>query len=436
MIFSTIASEKEKGNPSGITSICSANRFVVESSLRHAKSLDTFVLIEATSNQVDQYGGYTGMTPDQFRNYIYDIAASLEFSTDKIILGGDHLGPNVWQNESSESAMKKAEEQIAAYVKADFRKIHLDTSFSLGDDDKIECKKLAPEISTKRAARLCKISERTFNDNFTNRNKPVYVIGTEVPIPGGALEDEETISNTSVGDLESTIELTKESFYAEGLEDAWERVIAVVVQPGVEFSDNKVFPYLRANNQEIIKKIESYERLNFEAHSTDYQSKQALTEMVADHFAILKVGPWLTFVLREALFALASIEDELIKCSKSIVPSNFRKIVEDEMTHNQKYWSNHYHGTEAEIGIARLFSYSDRIRYYWTNKNINSALNELLNNLKSTNIPESLVSQYLPIQYSEIKDHKIENNPRSFINSNISRVLSIYQSATGGFSEE
>ena len=436
MIFSTIASKQEKGNPQGITSICSANRFVIESSFRHAKSLGTFVLIEATSNQVDQYGGYTGMTPDQFRKYVYNIATSLEFPIDKIILGGDHLGPNVWQNESSESAMKKAEEQIAAYVTAGFRKIHLDTSFSLADDNKIKSRQLAPEIITKRAAQLCKISERTYTDNCTNNDKPVYVIGTEVPIPGGALDDEETISNTCVGDLESTIELTKGSFYSEGLEDAWERVIAVVVQPGVEFSDNKVFPYVRANNQEIIKKIESYAGLNFEAHSTDYQSEQALTEMVEDHFAILKVGPWLTFALREALFALASIEDELQKYSNSITPSNFRKIVEDEMTQNPKYWINHYHGTEAEIGIARLFSYSDRIRYYWSNKNINSALDLLLNNLDSTNIPESLVSQYLPIEYSEIKEDKIENSSASFINSKISGVLSIYQSATGGFSEE
>ncbi len=436
MIFSTISSEQKEGNTIGITSICSANRFVIESSLRHAKKQDTFVLIEATSNQVDQYGGYIGMTPDQFRDYVHDIATTLKFPADKIILGGDHLGPNVWQNESSESAMKKAEEQIATYVKAGFRKIHLDTSFSLGDDDKIQGKQLTPEISTKRAARLCKISERTYTDNYTNNDKPVYVIGTEVPIPGGALDDEETISNTCVGDLERTIELTKESFYSECLEDAWERVIDVVVQPGVEFSDNKVFPYVRANNQEIIKKIESYERLNFEAHSTDYQSKQALTKMVEDHFSILKVGPWLTFALREALFALASIEDELQKYSNSITPSNFRRIVEDEMIQNPKYWINHYHGTEAEIGIARLFSYSDRIRYYWSNKNINSALNVLLNNLDNTYIPESLVSQYLPIEYSELKENKIENNSESFINSKISRVLSIYQSATRGFNEE
>lgn len=436
MIFSAISSEQERGNPRGITSICSANRFVIESSIRHAKTQDNNVLIEATSNQVDQYGGYTGMTPDLFRKYVYNIAETLEFPTDKIVLGGDHLGPNVWQNETSDSAMKKAEEQIAAYVSAGFRKIHLDTSFVLGDDDDIRNNQLAPEIITKRAAQLCKISERTYKNNSDQNEKPVYVIGTEVPMPGGALENEEIITNTSVTDLENTIELSKEAFCSEGLEDAWDRVIAIVVQPGVEFSDNKVFPYVRENNQEIIKKIESFAAINFEAHSTDYQSKQALTEMVEDHFAILKVGPWLTFALREALFSLASIEDEIQKCSKSITPSNFRKIVEDEMTQNPKYWINHYHGTEAEIGIARLFSYSDRIRYYWSNKNINSSLNVLLNNLDSTNIPESLVSQYLPMQYSELKESKIENNPRSFINSKISRVLSIYQSATGEISEE
>ena len=58
--------------------------------------------------------------------------------------------------------------------------------------------------------------------------------------------------------------------------------------------------------------IEQYDRLIFEAHSTDYQTPAALAALVRDHFAILKVGPALTFALREALWALDCIEREWI----------------------------------------------------------------------------------------------------------------------------
>ena len=49
----------------------------------------------------------------------------------------------------------------------------------------------------------------------------------------------------------------------------------------------------------------------YEAHSTDYQTRDALRALVKDHFAILKVGPGLTFAMREALWALDAIDQEL-----------------------------------------------------------------------------------------------------------------------------
>ncbi len=51
--------------------------------------------------------------------------------------------------------------------------------------------------------------------------------------------------------------------------------------------------------------------LAFEAHSTDYQGRQPLRELVEDGFAILKVGPELTFALREALYGLDLIAGDL-----------------------------------------------------------------------------------------------------------------------------
>ncbi len=423
------------GDNLAITSVCSANKYVIKSTMLLHKDSNKKVLIESTSNQVDQYGGYTGMTPKMFVEFVKSIAYEVNFPIKNIIFGGDHLGPNVWQNENAESAMLKAEDQIRAYVKAGFRKIHLDTSFSLGGDDK--SKQLSPEVITERAARLCKIAEETFNtvnDNDNNDDDKIfYVIGTEVPIPGGAQELEGSIVVTTPEDLLNTIELSKKSFFKLGLEEAWERVIAVVVQPGVEFSDSHVFNYKREEVTSIRSKIEEYPNLVFEAHSTDYQSKTALTEMVKDYFGILKVGPWLTFAMREAIFALAEIEHELIDKDKS---SNLKDEIDKIMIENPKYWEKHYCGTEVENKIARTYSYSDRIRYYWSNKKVVSLLDRLLRNLNEIEIPNTLISQYLPVQYYLIMENKIKKEPESLIISKITEVLNIYNSACGGSIEK
>lgn len=427
MILSNLQKRFNLGDKVAITSICSANRFVLKAAMLNQQNSNNKLLIESTSNQVDQFGGYTGMTPIDFVEFVKSIAEEVNFSVKNIILGGDHLGPNVWQNEMAESAMLKAEDQMRAYITAGFRKIHLDTSFSLSDDDK--SKSLPPIVITERAARLCKVAEETYTSINDNTERPLYVIGTEVPVPGGAQEKEENIVTTTPQDLENTIQLTKKSFYELGLEEAWERVIAVVVQPGVEFSDNLVFKYNRDNISKIKSTIEEYPNLVFEAHSTDYQSKVALAEMVQDYFGILKVGPWLTFAMREAIFALADIENELVDFAKS---SDLKNEIDKIMIENPKYWEKYYHGTQKENKFARAYSYSDRIRYYWTNKKVIPLLHKLMKNLSEIEIPNTLISQYLPVQYNLIMENKIEKNPESLIISKVSEILNIYNSACGG----
>ena len=63
------------------------------------------MLIEATCNQVNQEGGYTGMTPADFRGFVEAIAARVGFDPSRIILGGDHLGPNPWKQLPAEEAL-------------------------------------------------------------------------------------------------------------------------------------------------------------------------------------------------------------------------------------------------------------------------------------------------------------------------------------------
>ena len=81
-ISETIARHKA-GEPAGVTSVCSAHPLVIEAAMRLCLAEgEAGVLIEATSNQVDQTGGYTGMTPADFRDFVGDIADRVGLARD------------------------------------------------------------------------------------------------------------------------------------------------------------------------------------------------------------------------------------------------------------------------------------------------------------------------------------------------------------------
>lgn len=422
-VFSDIIKEQKQNNPLGIYSVCSSHPFVIEAAIKQAMEDKSEILIEATSNQVDQFGGYTGMTPDNFAMYVYSVAAKLKFPIEKIILGGDHLGPNVWQSESAESAMQKAKEQIAAYVSAGFKKIHLDASMRCADDTE----NLTDEIIANRTAELCRVAVETATKNNFDC-LPYYVIGTEVPVPGGSQIKEETLHITKPGDVNRFISVTKSIFRKNNLENAWQRVIAVVVQPGVEFGNAEIHDYDRKKAAVLSAFIKSQDMV-YEAHSTDYQTGSSLKEMVEDHFAILKVGPWLTYSFREAVFALEAIQNEMFTGRKDIHLSKLKSVLDEVMIADSKYWKNHYKGSDTEKSFSRKYSYSDRARYYWTNKQLNDELNLLLVNLNRVNIPLTLLSQYLPAQYEAVRNGIIRLTPDEIIIHKIRTVLKKYSKA-------
>lgn len=385
MYLDEVVAAQKRGEAKGITSVCSAHPLVIQQTLKMSQSFGVSPLIEATCNQVNQYGGYTGMKPRDFIAYVRGIAEKNNYPFENIILGGDHLGPNVWQNEPAESAMQKSAMMMREYVHAGFVKIHLDCSMRLGDDPEL----LDMEVSAGRAAQLAKVAEESAG--MENRAALRYVIGTEVPVPGGAHEHEETVSVTNVADLQQTIQVTREAFLREGLAEAWERVAGVVVQPGVEFGDDFVLPYKPQAAQNLSKFIES-QTMVYEAHSTDYQTCEALKNLMNDHFAILKVGPALTFAYREAVFALAMIEDELIAKDQR---SNIIQVLDDVMVKHSQHWKKYYQGSEREQMFKRKYSLSDRARYYWIQAEISDACTRLMKNLGENILPFSLLSQFV-----------------------------------------
>jgi D-tagatose-1,6-bisphosphate aldolase subunit GatZ/KbaZ len=231
---------------------------------------------------------------------------------------------------------------------------------------------------------------------------------------------------TTPADVGETIEVTREEFFDLGLEDAWQRVVAVVTQPGVEYGDQTIFDYDPERAADLSRFVENYDHLVYEAHSTDYQTRDALRRLVQDHFAILKVGPALTYAFREAVFALSLIEEELLSRRSGAKPSNVRGALEQAMLDNPAHWEKYYTGSPEERRFARQYSLSDRSRYYWPVPSVQAALNALLANLGQDPIPPTLLSQYLPVQHTRVREGSLANSPRALIVDRIISVLSDY----------
>ncbi|KND60494.1 Tagatose-6-phosphate kinase AgaZ [Candidatus Burkholderia verschuerenii] len=145
-----------------------------------------------------------------------------------------------------------------------------------------------------------------------------------------------------------------------------------------------------------------------------------------DGFAILKVGPGATFALREALYALADIENELVAPHAR---SNLPDVVEQVMLDKPGNWDKYYHGDDDERRLMRVYSYSDRIRYYWADPRVDEAAHRLVDNLASIDIRENLISRYLPEQYWQPRRNKIDASPMSLIYSKVRDVIGLYASA-------
>jgi D-tagatose-1,6-bisphosphate aldolase subunit GatZ/KbaZ len=419
-------SRHKAGEPVGIYSVCSAHPTVVEAAMVQAAADGSYVLIEATSNQVDQFGGYTGMRPPEFRDLVLAIADQRGFPRDRVVLGGDHLGPNRWQRETASAAMDKAETVIAAYVEAGYAKIHLDCSMSCADDPTV----LDDEVVAQRTARLMLVAEDTAHR--TGVGAPMYVIGTEVPVPGGAHETLGVLTPTPADRARRTVAAHRKAFADSGLDHVWLRVMALVVQPGVEFDHLHVIDYQRDATAELRRVLDDEDHLVFEAHSTDYQRPAQLRELVEDHWAVLKVGPALTFAMREALFALALIENELVARPSR---SNLIEVVERRMLANPEYWQGYYEGDPLTQRTARRYSYSDRLRYYWADDEVDAARRTLLQNLDRTGIPMPLISQFLPYQYDRIRAGDLEPNPQALVIDRIRDAMRPYARAVSGVTE-
>lgn len=418
--LSDIAAWHDREGPSGLPSVCSAHPLVLEAAMKAIGTTNLPLLVEATCNQVNQDGGYTRMTPVAFRTFVEEIAHRIEFDPARLIFGGDHLGPNPWKHLPATEAMDKAETMIRAFTAAGFTKLHLDCSMGCAGEPVA----LGDVETARRAVRLAAAAESSLPGG--NLPKPVYVVGTEVPVPGGALSDEEELEVTSPEGALSTYRKTRDIFLAADLGDAFDRVIAIVVQPGVEFSSHKVDDYDPSKTHSLTASLEQMPGLVFECHSTDYQTRSNLKALVANRFSILKVGPGLTFRLREALYGLDEIAEVMFPGRRL---ATLRATMEQAMIESPQDWKKYYPGTTVDQAIQRHFSYSDRIRYYWPLPECEASVAELFALFEGVEIPETLIGQYLGAQYEKVRNGLLEPEARALAIAQVFDMISDYAQA-------
>jgi D-tagatose-bisphosphate aldolase class II non-catalytic subunit len=308
---------------------------------------------------------------------------------------------------------------VDAYVSAGYEKIHLDCSMGcLGEPEQLD-----DELAAERAARLAGVAERAAARAGT---VPRYVVGTEVPRPGGAQHEIDELEVTTPEAVSATWEAHARAFAKGGVGAALERAVAVVAHPGVEFDNRRVFVYRPERAARLSAWLDGHPALVFEAHSTDYQPAESLAELVRDGFCILKVGPGLTFAMREALYGLDHIASALHAGDRR---RSLAQAMEEEMTSRPGYWQDYYPGSPQVQAVLRHFSLSDRIRYYWSSPNAEAAVAELFAELQGTSVPLPLVSQFLPRAYDRAASQGSDFQPRALVVEAVRDVLRTYSAA-------
>ena len=372
-LLQDVIARSRAGARAGIPSVCSAHPEVIEASLRLARALGRPLVVEATSNQVNQDGGYTGQTPADFVAMVNKLADKAGLDRAQVVLGGDHLGPQAWRHLPPEEAMAKADAMVRAYAKAGFTKLHLDCSEGcLGEPAQLSDAQTVP-----RAADLARAAAEA-----VPADRLLFVVGTEVPPPGGARPGDQGIRPTDPQAARATLDAHVDAFRDLG------RIGGLVVQPGVEFGPMEVHHLPLDRDPGLRAATAHHDGVVLEAHSTDYQRPEVFPRLAELGFAFQKVGPALTFAWREGAYALDSLAQ-----IAGWIDRDLSESMEIIMLADPSHWQRHLDAKAGELRVQRHFSYADRIRYYWPKPEAQAALQRLRGALKGKRLPAPLLHQ-------------------------------------------
>ncbi|MFM7335742.1 MAG: class II D-tagatose-bisphosphate aldolase non-catalytic subunit [Tabrizicola sp.] len=406
-----IIAQNRAGEAIAIPSVCTAHPDALEASLTLAETLDQPIVVEATSNQVNQDGGYSGLKPADFISFVRKIAEQSHVTHERILFGGDHLGPQAWRKLPAENAMAKAHQMVADYAAAGFTKIHLDCSEGCAG----EPAQLPDEITATRSAALA----ATALKHAPDPSDLLFVIGTEVPPPGGARTDDHgDIPPTTPDSAKATLAAHRDAFQAAKI--PLDLIGGLVVQPGVEFSPMEVHHLPLAREPHLLDALADWPKVCFEAHSTDYQQPEAYPRLAQLGFAFQKVGPALTFAWREALYALDAIRAQNGWATGPSLPD----VMEDVMLVNPTYWQAHIHGSDQRL--QRHFGLADRIRYYWPDPKAQQAVNRLLSDLADKRLPDPVLQAHFRAEEVATARKSRHSLPRALALARVQTALRPY----------
>ena len=341
-----------------LPSFCTSNIDVIESILFFCNIKKLPCLIESTSNQVNQHGGYTNKTPKMFVKEISSLRKKIKFDSKRLFLGGDHLGPLPWGKKNKNIAIKNSISLINDYLSENFCKIHVDTSIKCKND-----KFINSEIVFNRTSEI--LNNDSIKKKIKNR---LLVVGTEVPLAGGG--DNKNLIRTSTKQIETEVFNFKKIFQKLNLRNSF---FGLVIEPGMKYKHSKITKpnFTQFGNKKNISKKNNF---FYEAHSTDYQSKKILRQLVKNNFRFLKVGPELTYNYARSLFFMENIEKKKIKLKNS----NIKKTIFFSMLKNKKYWNGYYIKKKPELFLN---SKLDRMRYYFDTKEVKNSVGILRRNI-------------------------------------------------------
>ena len=389
-------------------SFCTANEEVIKIILLYCKIYNLPCLIECTSNQVNQFGGYIKKTPKEFSNLIFKIARTIKLNKKNIFLGGDHLGPLPWNNKNSNLAIKNSIELINNYISNKFCKIHIDTSVQCKND-----KVFNSQIKFDRTKKILKKIKLKKKSNI------FYVVGSEVPISGS--DKKKLLKPTSIYTIKKDSNIFSELLFKKSCK---KKNFGLVIEVGMKYMDKYI---QKPNLKNFLQKKNFSLKNNFiyEAHSTDFQSINTLKKLVNNNFKFLKVGPELTYLYSRSLLLMQKIEKHFIEKNKS----NFNENLIQEMLKNNKYWINFY---EKNNYNQFLNSKYDRSRYYLGTKKVKNSIGKLRLNINNLNLTK-LIKKFTHTSSNTIlklKKNKLNNfEILNFIF--ISRSLAKYYRACG-----
>ena len=420
-VFSRVREDRSRGSAAGLCSVCSSHALVIEAAVRLAGRTKKPLLIEATANQVNQHGGYSGLTANAFVDFVHRLCAQNTVDPGLVLVGGDHLGPYPWRGMPAEPAMLEAERLVRHFVRAGAMR---SISMRAWPSPMILVRRSIPVVPHRAPSgsvvllRRKRVSAGTRNRCTLLEPKCPLREGKSQRSRGGLpplLRSLTTFAKQSRCTSGSSMR-QRLMTHGTGLSPWW-------CQPGIEFDALTVYPYRRDLATGLVSALADFPGLLFEGHSTDYQSTSALRALVEDGFAVLKVGPELTFTLRESLFGLGAIEEELLGSRDGA--SRLRVTVLETMREKPESWKGYYR-EDALLPLRMTYGYSDRVRYYWNQPRVARAVERLFANLGQAEIPLQLISQFLPHLRPAPDLPSAARTPRELVLSIIEAQLSRY----------